>query len=205
MAYDKVVDSSVLDAGLKQIADAIREKTGSTDGLTLDDMAEAIAAIEAGGADVSQFGFTKAVFGTTVGSQSFVHNLGETPRCVLFWSDDVYSYVDLNSAPQQFLRAGIGIVITGVSGTKEVVESYVSCSKAGSQKFSISPPSASCPRSGFDVYYAPTTTNSGVVMTTTYNADHVDDKNTIFVRGKIASGHTYRLNPTATYYWGVFA
>ena len=50
MAYDKVIDSSVLDAGLKQIADAIREKGGTTDGLAFPQaMADAIAAIEAGG------------------------------------------------------------------------------------------------------------------------------------------------------------
>lgn len=50
MAYDKVIDSSVLDAGLKQIADAIREKGGTTDSLAFPQaMADAIAAIEAGG------------------------------------------------------------------------------------------------------------------------------------------------------------
>jgi hypothetical protein len=50
MAYDKVVDSTVLDAGLKQIADAIREKGGTSDNLAFPQaMADAIAAIEAGG------------------------------------------------------------------------------------------------------------------------------------------------------------
>lgn len=50
MAYDKAVDSSVLDAGLKQIADAIRAKAGTSDNLAFPTaMAEAIAAIEAGG------------------------------------------------------------------------------------------------------------------------------------------------------------
>ena len=50
MAYDKVVDSAVLDAGLKQIADAIREKGGTSGNLAFPTaMADAIAAIEAGG------------------------------------------------------------------------------------------------------------------------------------------------------------
>lgn len=50
MAYDKVVDSSVLDAGLTQIANAIREKAGTSDNLAFPTaMAEAIAAIQAGG------------------------------------------------------------------------------------------------------------------------------------------------------------
>lgn len=50
MAFDKVVDSSVLDAGLKQIADAIRAKAGTSGNMAFPTaMAEAIAAIEAGG------------------------------------------------------------------------------------------------------------------------------------------------------------
>lgn len=56
MAYDKVVDSSVLNAGLKAIADAIREKGGTSDNLAFPTaMAEAIAAIEAGGGNVNAF------------------------------------------------------------------------------------------------------------------------------------------------------
>ena len=47
MAYDKVVDSASLDADLKAIADAIREKTGSTGKITLDQMAAAILSIAA--------------------------------------------------------------------------------------------------------------------------------------------------------------
>ena len=50
MAYDKVVDSAALEAGLTQIADAIREKGGTSGSLSFPEaMAAAIAAIEAGG------------------------------------------------------------------------------------------------------------------------------------------------------------
>lgn len=50
MAFDKVVDSAVLEAGLTAIANAIREKGGTSGTLAFPDgMAEAIAAIEAGG------------------------------------------------------------------------------------------------------------------------------------------------------------
>lgn len=50
MAIDKAVDSGVLDAGLKQIADAIRAKGGTSAQLEFPAaMAEAIAAIESGG------------------------------------------------------------------------------------------------------------------------------------------------------------
>lgn len=57
MAYDKVVDSAVLDAGLKQIADAIREKGGTSGNLAFPAaMAEAVAAIASGGIDVPDVG-----------------------------------------------------------------------------------------------------------------------------------------------------
>ncbi len=50
MAYDKVVDSSVLNAGLTKIADAIRAKGGTSGQLAFPDgMAAAIEAIETGG------------------------------------------------------------------------------------------------------------------------------------------------------------
>ena len=49
MAYDKVVDSAVLDAGLTSIADGIRAKGGTTDTMSFPDgMVNAIAAIETG-------------------------------------------------------------------------------------------------------------------------------------------------------------
>lgn len=60
MAYDKVVDSAVLDEGLKQIADAIREKAGTTDALAFPQaMADAIAAIQGGGATIEPLTITE--------------------------------------------------------------------------------------------------------------------------------------------------
>lgn len=60
MAYDKVVDSAVLDEGLKQIADAIREKAGTTDALAFPRaMADAIAAIQGGGATIEPLTITE--------------------------------------------------------------------------------------------------------------------------------------------------
>jgi hypothetical protein len=49
MAYDKVVDSAKLEAGLTSIADAIRAKTGGTGKLGLDAMAAAIPDVHAAG------------------------------------------------------------------------------------------------------------------------------------------------------------
>ena len=54
MALDKVIDSALLDAGMQATADAIREKTGSTDPITWDSadgFKTAIAGIQAGGED----------------------------------------------------------------------------------------------------------------------------------------------------------
>lgn len=62
MAFDKMVDSAVLDGGLKKIADAIREKSGSADALAFpDEMEAAVKAIEGGGvqSDLNQNDPTK--------------------------------------------------------------------------------------------------------------------------------------------------
>ncbi len=55
MAYDKIVDSSFLDGGLTRIADAIREKNGSSEALLFpDDFVVAIQAIEGGGGETEE-------------------------------------------------------------------------------------------------------------------------------------------------------
>lgn len=46
MPYDKLVDSAALDASLTRIADAIRDKTGRTATMTLEEMPTEIATIE---------------------------------------------------------------------------------------------------------------------------------------------------------------
>lgn len=64
MAYDKVVDSVVLDGKLKSIADAIREKTGTTNEMTLEQMAEAVTGMEVGGGlrDIIENGFPETLY-----------------------------------------------------------------------------------------------------------------------------------------------
>lgn len=67
MALDKVIDSALLDAGMQATADAIREKTGSTDPIVWDSangFKTAVEGIQAGGGDDGSF---KAVIeGTAV-------------------------------------------------------------------------------------------------------------------------------------------
>lgn len=54
MAYDKVVDSTQVEANLTAIADAIRAKGGTTDELEFpNEFVSAISAISAGGTDMS--------------------------------------------------------------------------------------------------------------------------------------------------------
>lgn len=67
MAYDKLVDSSVLDAGLSKIANAIREKGGASDSLAFPDaMVDAISAIEVGSGSADDVSFKEVIERTAV-------------------------------------------------------------------------------------------------------------------------------------------
>ena len=83
MALDKVVDSAVLDAGLKQIADAIRGKGGTSDSLAFPSaMAEAIAAIQAGGGGGEGVFIATGSFmpGVSNPNHTVTHGLGVVPN-----------------------------------------------------------------------------------------------------------------------------
>ena len=67
MAYDKVVDSAVLDAGMKSVADAIRAKTGTTDLLAWPDgFKAAVEGIQTGGGQAFQCGTVVSADGTNL-------------------------------------------------------------------------------------------------------------------------------------------
>lgn len=206
MAYDKVVDSAQLEAAITASANAIREKTGDAaliQWVANKGFAEAIAAIESGGGlDISQFGFTEAVFGSTVGSNSFTHNLGKYPKCVFFWSDD--EITSTNST--WYVRAGIAIVMQSYDGSKAVREAYsADRGIAADYQFYISAPSAAIPRTGFDVIYSPNTTSTGMGCILNAGTSSSPNVNAIFFNGKSGGGQTYKLCPSAEYHWGVFA
>lgn len=67
MALDKVVDSAVLDAGMKSVADAIRAKAGTTDLLAWPDgFKAAVEGIQTGGGQAFQYGTVVSVDGTNL-------------------------------------------------------------------------------------------------------------------------------------------
>lgn len=70
MAIDKAVDSAVLEANLTTIANAIREKAGTSDALAFPaGFAEAIAGIETGGGEIA--GVSKFVSGSFVLAENY--------------------------------------------------------------------------------------------------------------------------------------
>lgn len=86
MAYDKAVDSAVLDTNLTAIANAIREKGGTSDPIAFDAMANAIAAIESGGG--AGFATGTLTFNESQGTTSdltVTHNLGFAPDHILWF------------------------------------------------------------------------------------------------------------------------
>lgn len=87
MAYDKVIDSSALDANLASIAEAIRTKGGTTDQLVFPaGFISAIEAIEAGG---SKFVSGSFIQNENVQRFTLNHELGEIPNIYVVFTYDV--------------------------------------------------------------------------------------------------------------------
>lgn len=88
MAIDKAVDSAVLDSTLTAIADAIREKAGTTDPIAFDAMAAAIAAIESG-AKVETG--TKTFGSLVTGTFTVNHSLNDIPDFFIVFNDNFFN------------------------------------------------------------------------------------------------------------------
>lgn len=91
---------------LKAIADAVREKTGGTELLTLDQIAAAIGGISGGGG-VTGLAYDMGEFvleaDTTAGANTYIsHNLGEKPGFILVWTDD---YVGVTNPDENYLTS----------------------------------------------------------------------------------------------------
>lgn len=110
MAFDKVIDSAELDAGLTATAEAIREKTGQTAPIPWEAMkgfATAIAGIQAGGGsgdglafDMGEFVLDTDINNSITGSGGGIpHSLGEVPDFVLIWTDDFSDLSAENLSP----------------------------------------------------------------------------------------------------------
>ena len=93
MAYDKVIDSSALDANLASIAEAIRKKGGTTDQIVFPDgFISAIEAIEAGGVSGITYG---TYIPTETGNRHIIeHGLGVIPKLFAICAG---AYVDSGS------------------------------------------------------------------------------------------------------------
>ena len=89
---------------LTNIANAIREKTGSTDTMNLEGMAAAIAGITGGGGAGLAYDMGEFVLDAdtkVLDSPSLPHNLGEIPEFILVWTDDFAGLSEANPAAQQ--------------------------------------------------------------------------------------------------------
>ena len=88
---------------LTNIADAIREKTGSTRTVNLEEMAAAIAGITGGGVIGLAYDMGEFVLDADVKAHDpfLPHNLGEIPEFILVWTDDFAGLSEENPAEQQ--------------------------------------------------------------------------------------------------------
>ncbi len=113
MAYDKVVDSTQLDADLTAIADAIRSKTGETATMALADMPNKISGISTG-AETETYTFDQRR--TEVAN--YINNVTYDPSD--YTTSQIASYVTTTSA-----NYPIGIAINLKSaGTLTIVDGY---------------------------------------------------------------------------------
>lgn len=88
---------------LTNIANAIREKTGSTRTMNLEGMAAAIAGITGGGGAGLAYDMGEFVLDADekILNPSLPHNLGEIPEFILVWTDDFAGLSEENPAGQQ--------------------------------------------------------------------------------------------------------
>lgn len=140
MAYDKIVDSAVLNANLTAIANAIRAKGGTSASLAFPNgMVEAINAITTSGGGTSGGGLPTGVSAIDSGTftlssdattqTNVLHNLGVAPDFAIWWLDGAH----IASATTTVAVRGV-IINTGTNATlnsQYVVTGYNASSKGG--------------------------------------------------------------------------
>lgn len=105
-----IVDSTMLDAGLTKIADAIRTKGGTSAQLAFPDgMADAIAAIEAGGGDALEVitgTFTPAQSGaTSISLLEYGVNINRIPKARYIFEDSGLADNDTSHTSKRVIAA----------------------------------------------------------------------------------------------------
>lgn len=110
MAFDKVVDSTELDAGMTLVANAIRAKAGISDPLEWPaGFKAAVEDIASGGGDGLPYDMGEFIFESDILDGKYYkvnHNLGEAPGFILVWTDD---YVGIAN-PDKTYATNLGFV-----------------------------------------------------------------------------------------------
>lgn len=148
-----------------------------------------------GGADLSEFGFTKCAFGTTIGRENFHHGLGEYPKLVVFYADDITN-ISNEAVPYNWIKAGFSAVVKVDENSTHIVSGF----SVGAEDRRSSPyyePAAST-RVDMSTSFSPSTSTSGVCI----NPVDVD---TIKLEGMNGAGHNIVQQNETKYHWAVFA
>lgn len=197
----KVVD----DTSLTSIANAIREKTGASDALVFPTgMVEAIAGIETGGGvDFSTIGLTKCAIGTTIGKNTFQHNLGAYPKMVIIWADDAETAGAAFS--ENGIVCGMSIVTINSDGTTKLRSGFAT---GTGKKLSTGEPTEST-RTDMTTKFYPSASSGkyGICVNPGTSVSNPGEEvllNNIIVNGKSGGGYNYGFANT-TYNWIVFA
>ena len=140
MAIDKAVDSAALNANLTTIANAIREKAGTSGALAFPaGFAEAIAGIKAGGDIKIAIGSVTYDNAGTVNKAVITHNLGVVPN--MFFMNissnasmgtyDLWFYYDDGNQPLTVKKSEASLM----GGGSVITESTISLSSKSSTVF----------------------------------------------------------------------
>lgn len=115
------------DSAMAAIADAIREKTGSTDTMKVGEMPAAIAAIAAGSglpAKMTVGSFSCPVPYSAMGGFTIEHGLGNRPAAVLVWRAEQPNSTVINGFAC-FAHANTCILYKGADYTSEELEAQL--------------------------------------------------------------------------------